>query len=266
VPALFGALLGLAHLATIELGALRLLTNAAAALPQEHVRRLRATFPAARLLSMYGMTECIRASYLPAEELDLRPGSVGRGIPGQTHWLIDAEGRRLPHGSRGELVVQGRHVTPGYWERPEETAARIGPGPVPGERTLCTGDLFRTDADGYLYFVARQDDLIKTAGMKVAPREVEEAIYALAGVTGCAVVGVADEALGEIVKAYVTLRPGATVGARDIVRHCLAVLENYMAPKLVEIVAELPRTESGKIRHASLRQRDAPSRRAEHHD
>ena len=118
---------------------------------------------------------------------------------------------------------------------------------------LHTGDIFRSDSDGYLYFVSRQDDIIKTRGEKVSPREVENAIYRLDSVTGCAVVGVADEALGQAVKAYVTLRPGCGLGERDIIKHCLARLENYMAPKFVEIVDELPRTDSGKIRHAGLR-------------
>jgi acyl-CoA synthetase (AMP-forming)/AMP-acid ligase II len=252
VPTLFAALLGLQDLARFDWGALRLLTNAAAALPESHVRRLREIWPAARLVLMYGMTECIRASYLPPEEVDRRPASVGRGIPGQSHWLIDEAGRVLPPGSSGELVVAGPHVMQGYWERPLETAQRLATGPD-GQRCLRTGDIFRSDMDGFLHFVSRKDDIIKTRGEKVAPREVENAIYQLAGVTGCAVVGVPDEALGQAVKAYVTLQPGSILDERAIARHCLARLESYMAPKQIQIVGELPRTESGKIRHASLR-------------
>ena len=253
VPTLFTSLLGLQNLSRFDLGALRLITNAAAALPETHLQRLRSTFPRAALFSMYGMTECIRASYLPPDQVDARPGSVGLGMPNQEHWLVDEQGRRLPHGSTGELVVRGPHVMQGYWERPVETQERLKRGTVAGERVLHTGDLFRSDADGYLYFVSRKDDIIKTRGEKVSPREVENAIYQLEAVTGCAVVGVADDALGQAVKAYVTLRPGCGLGERDIVKHCLARLENYMAPKTVEIVDDLPRTESGKIRHASLR-------------
>ncbi len=253
VPTLFASLLGLQDLARFDLGALRVVTNAAAALPEAHLQRLRATLPQACLFSMYGMTECIRATYLPPDEIDARPDSVGRGMPHQEHWLVDEQGQRLPHGSTGELVVSGPHVMQGYWERPVETQQRIRPGRTRGERVLHTGDLFRSDADGYLYFVSRKDDIIKTRGEKVSPREVENAIYQIEAVTGCAVIGVADDTLGQAVKAYVTLRPGCEVAARDIMRHCLARLENYMAPKIVEIVDELPRTESGKVRHASLR-------------
>ena len=255
VPTLFAALLDLPRLASHDLSALRLLTNAAAALPLRHIERLRAAWPQAALISMYGLTECMRASYLPSGEIDARPASVGRGLPGQEHWLIDPAGQRLPSGATGELVVRGRHVMQGYWRRPEETAQRLKPDPIAGERVLRTGDLFRSDADGYLYFLARMDDIIKTRGEKVAPREVEDAIHLLEGVTGCAVIGIADEALGEAIKAYVILSAGSALAPRDIVRHCLARLENHMAPKFVEIVDELPRTESGKIRHAALRGR-----------
>ena len=254
VPTLFSSVLGLRHLSTFDLGSLRTITNAGAALPEAHVRRLRAAFPRARLFLMYGMTECVRASYLPPDEVDTRPTSVGRGMPHQAHWLVDETGRRLPHGSTGELIVCGRHVMLGYWGRESDTATRLKPGVSEGEREYRTGDIFRSDADGYLYFVSRTDDIIKTRGEKVAPREVENAIYRLDGVTGCAVVGVPDEALGQAVKAYVTLKPGSKLTGRDIVRHCLACLESYMAPRSVEIVEALPRTESGKIRHASLRE------------
>ena len=255
VPTLFAALLDLPVLTRFDLSGLRLLTNAAAALPLRHIERLRAAWPQAALVSMYGLTECKRASFLPADQIDARPGSVGRGLSNQEHWLVDEDGRRLPDGATGELVVRGSHVMRGYWNRPEETARRLRPGPIDGEQVLHTGDLFRTDGDGYLYFVARMDDIIKTRGEKVAPREVEDAIHQLEGVTGCAVIGIPDEAIGQAVKAYVTLRAGSGLVARDIVRHCLARLENHMAPKFVEVVDELPRTESGKICHAQLRGR-----------
>jgi acyl-CoA synthetase (AMP-forming)/AMP-acid ligase II len=253
VPTLFGSILGLSDLDAYELGALRVLTNAAAPLPDRYLQALRTHFPSTCIFPMYGLTECMRASYLPAHEVENRPGSVGRGLVNQEHWLVDEEGRRLPHGSTGELVVRGSHVMRGYWQRPAETAERLRPGPLEGEHVLHTGDLFRSDRDGYLYFVSRKDDMIKTRGEKVAPREVENAIHQLEDVTGCAVIGVRDEMLGQAVKAFVTLRQGAALSARDIVRHCHATLESYMTPKFVEIVETLPRTESGKIRHASLR-------------
>jgi acyl-CoA synthetase (AMP-forming)/AMP-acid ligase II len=253
VPMLFSAILGLPSIDCHDLSGLRLITNAAAALPDAHLARLREVWPHALFYSMYGLTECKRVSYLPPEELSRRPSSVGRGMPNQEHWLVDDAGHRLPNGSTGELVVRGSHVMRGYWEKPAETAERLKPGPVEGERVLYTGDIFRTDEEGFLYFVSRKDDIIKTRGEKVSPREVENAIYQLDGVQDAAVVGVPDATLGSAVKAYVTLRAGAQLTERDIIRHCLTKLESFMAPKFVEFVAELPRTDSGKIRRASLR-------------
>lgn len=253
VPTLYSSILGLSNLKSFDLSALRIVTNAAAALPDGHVRRLGELLPGAKLYSMYGMTECKRISYLPPEQLAIRPTSVGRGMPNEECWLVDEFGRRLPNGATGELVVRGSHVMRGYWEKPVETGERLKPGAVQGERVLYTGDIFRTDAEGWLYFVARGDDIIKSRGEKVAPREVENAIYALDGVLDCAVIGVPDELLGQAVKAFVTLKPGVTLSEREVIRHCLSRLESYMAPKSVVFMEQLPRTDSGKIRKLDLR-------------
>ncbi len=253
VPTLFSAILALSNLATFDLSSLRIVTNAAAALSDQHLQQIRELLPTARLYSMYGMTECKRISYLPPEQLALRPSSVGRGLVNQELWLVDEEGRRLPNPATGELVVRGSHVMRGYWDKPAETARALRPGPIAGESVLHTGDIFRTDADGWLYFVGRSDDIIKSRGEKVAPREVENTIYSIEGVLECAVIGVPDDRLGQAVKAFVVLKPGATLTEREVIRHCLAKLENYMAPKIVEFVADLPRTDSGKIRKLGLR-------------
>lgn len=258
VPTLFAGLLGMEHFSSLNLPHLRLVTNAAAPLPIAHIAALRKQWPHAQLLSMYGLTECKRVSYLSPEDLDRYPGSVGRGMPHQECWLVDDDGRRLGAGATGELVVRGSHVMRGYWNRPAETAERLRPGPMPGEFVLHTGDIFRSNEDGYLYFVARRDDIIKSRGEKVAPREVEDVIHRLHDVVACAVVGVPDELLGQAIKACVVLKPNATLGVRDVVRHCQALLEPHMVPKHVEFLHQLPQTESGKIRHASLRENDAP--------
>lgn len=252
VPTMFSLLMTHTNLAGFDLGALRMITNTAAALSEAHIQRLRALFPQAELFSMYGLTECKRVTYLPPDQLDVRPTSVGRGMPNQEIWLVDDEGRRLPNGATGELVIRGSHVMRGYWEKPDETAARLKPGPLPGEMVLYSGDLFRTDSDGWLYFVARRDDIIKSRGEKVSPREVENAISSLQGVYEVAVIGVPDDLLGQAVKAFVTLTPGAHLTERDVIRHCLAHLENFMAPKYVEFVESLPKTGTGKIKKTGL--------------
>jgi acyl-CoA synthetase (AMP-forming)/AMP-acid ligase II len=252
VPTIFSMLMNLGSLAAHDLGALRMITNTAAALSEEHIRRLRELFPQATLFSMYGLTECKRVTYLPPEQLDIRPTSVGRGMPNEEVWLVDENGRRLPDGSTGELVIRGSNVMRGYWEKPQETARRLKPGPIPGEMVLYSGDIFRTDEEGWLYFVARKDDIIKSRGEKVSPREVENALYAMEGVYEAAVVGVPDELLGQAVKAFVVLKPGHSPSERDVIRHCLSRLENFMAPKYVEFVDALPKTDTGKIKKTGL--------------
>ncbi|HEV8315076.1 MAG TPA: AMP-binding protein [Burkholderiaceae bacterium] len=252
VPTMFASLMALKSLSQFDLGALRLITNTAAALSETHIQRLRALFPRATLYSMYGLTECKRVTYLPPEQLDIRPTSVGRGMPNEEVWLVDDEGRRLPNGSVGELVIRGSHVMRGYWERPVETAQRLKPGPLPGESVLYSGDLFRTDKEGWLYFVARRDDIIKTRGEKVSPREVENAIQSLPGVHEVAVVGVDDEILGQAIKAFITLESGVRLTDRDVIRHCLTRLESFMAPKYIEFVDALPKTDTGKIKKTGL--------------
>jgi long-chain acyl-CoA synthetase len=226
---------------------LRYITNTAAALPVEHIRKLRALFPEVKLYSMYGLTECKRVSYLPPEQLDIRPSSVGKGMPNEEVYIVDENGNRVAPGVVGELVIRGSNVMKGYWELPEETNRCLKPGPLPGEKVLYSGDLFRADEEGYLYFVGRKDDIIKTRGEKVSPREVEDVIYALEGVAEVAVVGVPDAILGSAIKAVLTLHPGAQITKQDVLRHCSAKLEDFMRPKIVEFREWLPKTESGKI-------------------
>lgn len=251
VPTVYAILLGI-DLKSFDLSSLRYMTNAAAALPVEHVRRLREKFPAVQLYLMHGLTEVARTVYLPPEEVDRRPASVGRAIPGTEVWLEDDDGRRVPPGEIGELVVRGRHVMRGYWNNPEATRERFRPGPVPGERLCYSGDLFRSDEEGYLCFVSRKDDIIKCRGEKVAPREVENVIYGIEGVTEVAVVGIPDPLQGQAIKAFV-VAPGCELTPAQVLAHCKAHLEDLMVPKQVEFRAELPKTPSGKIRKVDLR-------------
>jgi long-chain acyl-CoA synthetase len=253
VPTMFSLLFSLGNLQRYDLSALRAVTNTAAALPVEYIRRIREAFPQARLYSMYGLTECKRVSYLPPEQLDLRPTSVGRGMPNQEWWLVGEDGERLPNGATGELVVRGSHVMRGYWRKPAATAERLKPGPLPGEQVLYTGDIFRTDSDGYLYFVSRKDDIIKSRGEKVSPKEIENVLYSLEGVREVAVIGVPDAILGEAIKAFVALQPGYSYTEKEVIGHCQQKLENFMVPKFVEFPVELPKTNTGKIRKTGLR-------------
>ena len=250
VPTVFSLLLNI-DLSPYDLSALRYLSNTAAALPVSHIQQIRQKFPWATLFSMYGLTETKRTLYLPPEQLDIRPDSVGIAIPGTEVWLVDESGNRLPPGSTGELVVRGRHVMRGYWNDPVTTSHRYRPGPIPGERLCYTGDIFRMDEQGYLYFLSRKDDIIKSRGEKVAPKEVENVLYAIPGVVEAAVVGVNDPVLGQAIKAFVVF-DGIELTEADVLRHCRAHLEDFMVPHRVEFRAELPKTSSGKVKKSGL--------------
>lgn len=249
VPTVFSMLLrsGLEH---YDLRSLRYITNTAAALPVSHIEELRRAFHWVRLYSMYGLTETKRTLYLPPEQLDRRPGSVGIPIPGTEAWIEDEQGNRLKPGDIGELVVRGPHVMRGYWKAPETSAKRFRTGPG-GMRLCYTGDLFRMDDEGYFYFVGRKDDIIKSRGEKVSPREVENVLYALEGVLEAAVVGVDDPILGKAIKAFIVTNRNCLSQAQ-VLAHCRAHLEDYMVPKSIEFRAELPKTSSGKISRMTL--------------
>jgi len=250
VPTLFAMMIQL-DLAPFDLTSLRYITNTAAALPPRHVEELRRQFPSATLFSMYGLTETKRTLYLPPELLDSKPGSVGIAIPGTEVWLEDEAGHRLGPETPGELVVRGRHVMRGYWESPVETARRFKPGPLPAERVCHTGDLFRMDQDGCMYFVGRRDDMIKSKGEKVSPKEIENVLYTLKGVVEAAVIGVPDPILGQAVKAFVVVND-ETIGELQIAAHCRNHLEDFMMPKYIKICTSLPKTTSGKISKKEL--------------
>jgi len=252
VPTVLATLLTLTEFNGGHLGSLRYMSNAAAALPTGHIRRLRELFPGVKLYSMYGLTECTRVCYLDPSRLDEKLTSVGKAMPNCEAYVVDEQGRRVGPGVVGELVVRGANVMRGYWGNAEETSRRLRPGDIPGELVLYTGDLFRTDEEGFLYFVARKDDIFKCKGEMVSPREIENVLYELGAVAEAAVIGVDDPVDGKAVKAFVVPRNGAALTEQQIRRHCQANLESHLLPKFVEFRESLPRTESGKIAKVAL--------------
>jgi long-chain acyl-CoA synthetase len=246
VPTMAALILRMQDLQPGFLQDLRYLTNTAAALPPEHIARLRALFPGARLYSMYGLTECKRCTYLPPEELDRRPGSVGIAIPGTQAFVADDAGMQVPHGVTGELVIRGPHVMQGYWRNEAATNAMLRHGSDPARKQLHTGDLFRADEDGFLYFVGRKDDIIKTRGEKVAPKEVEAVLHAMPGIAEAVVAGIPDPVLGQAISAMVVANlPGLT--ERQVMAHCAKHLEDFMVPRRIIFKDSLPRTDTGKV-------------------
>jgi amino acid adenylation domain-containing protein len=252
VPTVFAMMAEMTNLADYDFSSVRYVTNTAAALSVKHIDFIRRTFSSARVFSMYGLTECKRCTYLPPEDIDRKPLSVGIAIPNTELWIVDEQDRRLGPNQVGQLVIRGATVMRGYWGKPEATARRLHPGPLPGEMVLYTGDYCRLDEDGYLYFVGRMDEVIKSRGEKVPPEEVERALMKIPGVREAGVIGVPDELLGQAVKAFVILESGADLTEQAIKIACQGRLENFMVPKHVVFVEALPRTTTGKIARSEL--------------
>ncbi|MCC6993024.1 MAG: AMP-binding protein [Deltaproteobacteria bacterium] len=251
VPTVFALLLSLKELPTRDLSSLRYLTNAGAGIAPAMIGRVRAALPHVKFYPMYGQTECTRVTYLPPEQADSNPASVGRGMPNQEHWLVDPEtGAIVGPGkgpATGELVVRGSHVMEGYWKDPERTARALRTAPDGRSVALYTKDLFRVDADDNLYFVGRSDEILKCKGQKVAPKEVEDALLTHQGVALAAVVGVPDPVLGDAVTAVVVAHDGVTLNLRELQKHVAARVDDAAVPKYIDVVESLPKNERGKL-------------------
>jgi acyl-CoA synthetase (AMP-forming)/AMP-acid ligase II len=253
VPTVYMTLIGIHSRSKIRLDSITRITNTAASLPSEIVPQLKEIFPNALIYRMYGLTECKRVCYLEPELIDIKPESVGKAIPGTEVFLLDEEGNPSKPGETGVLHVRGQHVMLGYWNKPKITAQMIKPGRHPGERVLCTQDFFTMDGEGFLYFKGRSDDIIKTRGEKVSPVEVENCLFGIPGISEAAVIGVQDELLGEAVKAFIALDDGCTLTEKEIKAICLSKLENFMVPKSIVFLPELPKTTTGKIQKKALK-------------
>lgn len=257
VPTMASLILQMKDLAPGMFPDLRYISNTAAALPPAHIQALRDVFAGTTLYSMYGLTECKRCTYLPPKELDNRIGSVGIPIPGTEAFVVGEDGQEVKLGETGELVIRGPHVMKGYWRNEEATNRALRAGPHPWEKVLYTGDLFRRDDEGFLYFVGRKDDIIKTKGEKVSPKEVENVLYAMPGVKEAAVIGVPDPILGSALKAFISLAPGVTFTDREVIRHCAQNLEDFMVPKFVVFRDALPKTDTGKVSRREVAEMEA---------
>ncbi|MFH8889903.1 class I adenylate-forming enzyme family protein [Streptomyces sp. NPDC017949] len=232
----------------------QVVSSGGAPLPPALVARLRTAF-GFHLRNGYGLTECTApCASVPAHleaPVDPASGTLSVGVPGAQTLvrILDERGAEVPFGETGEIAVRGPQVVPGYWGLPEESAKTFPDG------ELRTGDVGFMDPDGWLYVVDRKKDMINAAGFKVWPREVEDVLYTHPAVREAAVVGVPDPYRGESVKAYVSLRPGASVEPAELAAHCAERIAAYKYPRVVEILPVLPRTTSGKILRRELRER-----------
>src|SRR5229473_1042573 len=241
---------------------LRYITNTGGAMPQTVLSVLRQALPTTKIFLMYGLTEAFRSTYLPPEELDRRPTSMGRAIPDTEILVLREDGSRCQPGEIGELVHRGPTVSMGYWGRPEDTERVLRPNPLLAaelgdcEGVCYSGDLGKMEEDGFLYFVGRRDTMIKSSGFRVSPTEVEDALFKTGKIRGAAVIGVPDDILGQAIKAFVVLRDGERIQADQLISECAERLPRYMLPKIVEVLEELPKTSSGKVDYPALRKRE----------
>ena len=259
VPTIVAMLLKLQDLKKYDFSTLRYMTNTGAALPVEHIRRLRDMFPHVTMISMFGLTECKRVSYLPPEELESIPSSVGKAMPNCEVFVVDENGSEVAPGETGELIIKGSNVMQGYWADPEITAKTYKDGQYPSGRILHSGDYFRQDERGFLYFLGRKDDMIKSKGERISAKEVENNISSMEGVAEVAVIGVPDEIFGQAIKAYIVSAPDVELPERQVLKYCAANMEIFMVPKYIEFMDSLPKTPNGKIDKKQLKAKEEAS-------
>jgi acyl-CoA ligase (AMP-forming) (exosortase A-associated) len=238
---------------------LRYLTNSGGAMPGATLAALRRVLPRARVFLMYGLTEAFRSTYLPPSEIDRRPGSMGRAIPNAEIMVVRPDGSPCEADEPGELVHRGALVSLGYWNDPAKTAERFRPAPGQDpalpivEMAVWSGDTVKRDADGYLYYIGRADDLIKVSGYRVSPTELEEAVYALGTVDEAVAFGVPHPELGQAIVLLVTSSAAGAPDAANLRKECQRRLPAYMVPAHVEVRSNaFPRNPNGKIDRKSL--------------
>jgi long-chain acyl-CoA synthetase len=259
VPTVVAMLLKMQDLKKYDFSSLRYMTNTGAALPVGHIQKLRQMFPHVTMISMFGLTECKRVSYLPPEELDRIPSSVGKAMPNCEVFVVDEDGQQVAPGQTGELIIRGSNVMQGYWRDPEITARTYRDGRYPSGRILHSGDYFRQDERGFLYFLGRKDDMIKSKGERISAKEVENTISGMEGIAEVAVIGVPDEILGQAIKVYIVPGPGVELVEKQVLKYCAENMETFMVPKYIEFMDSLPKTPNGKIDKKQLKAKSKAS-------
>jgi long-chain acyl-CoA synthetase len=255
LPALYTFLLrGVSPLAQTDVSSVRLLTSSGGTVPAPVLRDLRSAFSGARLFLNYGLTETYRSAYLDPDLIDARYPCLGQPIPGADVVVVRDDGSLAAPGEEGELVHRGDYICLGYWGDAEATARAIRPDPLaPGERALFTGDLGRKDGDGFLYFVGRRDQQLKSMGVRVSPGEVEALLHESNLVREAAVFGMPHDMLGHEVWAAATPAAGVTELQRKLTAYARDAMSQYMQPRRWLIMDTLPKTATGKIDYPALK-------------
>lgn len=238
---------------------LRYITNSGGHMPAATLAALRQALPQTKPFLMYGLTEAFRSTYLPPEQVDQRPDSIGKAIPNAEIMVLREDGSPCSANEPGELVHRGVHVSLGYWNDPAKTAERFKaipaqqPGLVMPEIAVWSGDTVRRDEEGYLYFISRRDEMIKTSGYRVSPTEVEEVIYATDLVGECAAFGVPHPQLGQAIVVVATAKSDQPLVSETLLNACRKQLPAFMIPHHIDSrIGSLPRNPNGKIDRKQL--------------
>jgi len=235
---------------------LRYITNTGGKVPRIVVERIRAFFPDTRVFLMYGLTEAFRSTFLPPEEIERRPDSIGRAIPNVEILVVNEKGEECAPGVPGELVHRGALITRGYWNDPEKTRQVFRRNPLLNgqdhlnETVVYSGDLVKKDEDGFLYFISRRDEMIKTSGYRVSPTEVEEILVEIPGVSNAVVFGRELES-GD--QGIIAVMETDTSDVRALLAECRKRFPAYMVPHEIHCEPEFPKTANGKTDRSFLK-------------
>jgi acyl-CoA ligase (AMP-forming) (exosortase A-associated) len=263
VPALWSQLAALDMWPTADL---RYLTNSGGRMPKAVLDVLMARAPQAEVFLMYGLTEAFRSTCLDPKLLAAHPESVGTAIPFAEVKIVRPDGTETAADEIGELVHMGPLVAQGYWRDALRSAERFKPAPLcaaqPGSPAVWSGDKARRDADGLIYFVARDDEMIKSSGYRISPTEIEEILYAMPEVADAVVLGVPDARIGEAIVAVIAPKAACSINEQAVIAHCRKALPNYMVPGKLVVRPVLPRNANGKLDRSSI---TAQVRAAEEH-
>lgn len=236
---------------------LRYITNSGGAMPRATLRRLREALPQTRVFLMYGLTEAFRSTYLPPDEIDARPDSMGKAIPNAEVKVVRPDGSDCEADETGELVHRGALVARGYWNDPARTAQRFRPAPgqpagLPTpEIAVWSGDQVRRDSDGFLYFVGRNDEMIKSSGYRISPGEIEEIVHEYSGIEQAVALGVPHPTLGQGIVLVVQADTGQ-LDPEQLLEHCRRQVPPFMVPHAVRVRAQLPANPNGKVDRRAL--------------
>ena len=253
IPTIWISLMNAKTIRNYEYRSLRYITNSGGKIPVEYIKKMIDVFRHTKIYLMYGLTEAFRSTYLPPELVNEKPDSIGKAIPRVKISVFNKEGNECRAGEEGELVHRGALISIGYWGNNEATEERIKELPIAAEDRkekelgVFSGDLVKKDADGFLYFLGRTDEMIKSSGYRISPTEIEETLYKIDGLVAAVVFGKEDPNLGQKIVAIVSYKTEGDAAQKEIIGYCARHLPDYAVPHEVIFLGNMPKTGSGKL-------------------